>query len=198
MNSELIERDDCQLSSFFLIPFLLTKLRGFGHVGEEPAVILQIDNVHGWLRQESLTTLININHKVTLSRDFRLLGFFVNQFQLSPKPLSIPIGPFWIFSKICGDIRSSRCTTGVADTGGKWKNLQSVDTGGKFATGIVDTVAKLVAKFAAGVVDAGGNFATGVVVTVKHLDLWISPRIFEKFETVLMGYSGDEGKLLSY
>ena len=60
-SSELIERDDCQLSSFSWIPFLLTKLRGFGHVGEEPAVILQIDNVHGWLGQESLTTLININ-----------------------------------------------------------------------------------------------------------------------------------------
>jgi hypothetical protein len=26
------------------------------------------------------------------------------------------------FSKIRGDIRSSRCTTGVVDTGGEWKN----------------------------------------------------------------------------
>ena len=26
-----------------------------------------------------------------------------------------------IFSKIRGDIGSSRCTTGVVDTGGKWK-----------------------------------------------------------------------------
>jgi hypothetical protein len=26
------------------------------------------------------------------------------------------------FSKICGDIRSSRCTPGVVDTDGKWKN----------------------------------------------------------------------------
>jgi hypothetical protein len=48
---------------------------------------------------------------------------------------------------------------------------------------------KLVAKFAAGVVDTGGNFAAGVVDTggnlppltpVVHLDLRISPRIFEK------------------
>ena len=33
----------------------------------------------------------------------------------------IPLGPFQIFSKIRGDIRSSRFATGVLDTGGKWK-----------------------------------------------------------------------------
>ncbi len=57
--------------------------------------------------------------KGTVSRDFLLLVFFMNQFP--PKPLIIPIGPFRIFSKIHGDIRSSRCTTGVLDTSGKWK-----------------------------------------------------------------------------
>ncbi len=41
------------------------------------------------------------------------------------------------------------------------------------------------AKFAAGVVDTGGKFAAGVVDTAGnlppvHLDLRISPRIFEK------------------
>jgi hypothetical protein len=46
-----------------------------------------------------------------------------------------------------------------------------LDTGGKFAAGVVDlppvstTLAKLVAKFAAGVADTGGKFATGVVDT---------------------------------
>jgi hypothetical protein len=40
---------------------------------------------------------------------------------VSPKPRSIPLGPFRIFSKIPGDIRSSRCTNCVVDTGGKWK-----------------------------------------------------------------------------
>jgi hypothetical protein len=40
-------------------------------------------------------------------------------YQFYPKPLSIPLGPFQIFSKIRGDIRSSRCITGViVDTGG--------------------------------------------------------------------------------
>ncbi len=38
---------------------------------------------------------------------------------VSPKPLSLPLWSFRIFSKIRRDIRSSRCTTGVVDTGGK-------------------------------------------------------------------------------
>jgi hypothetical protein len=41
------------------------------------------------------------------------------------RPLIIPLGVFQIFSKIRGDIRgdirSSRSTTGVNDTDGKWK-----------------------------------------------------------------------------
>ena len=46
-------------------------------------------------------------------------GFFHQS--VSPQPQSIPLGPFRIFSKIRGDIRSSRLTTGVVDTGGKWE-----------------------------------------------------------------------------
>jgi hypothetical protein len=38
---------------------------------------------------------------------------------VSPQPQSIPLGPLQIFSKIRGDIRKSRCTTGINDTGGK-------------------------------------------------------------------------------
>ncbi len=58
--------------------------------------------------------------KGTVSRDFRLLVFFMNQFPPSPWA-SIPLGLFQNFSKILGDIRCSRCTTGVVDTGGKWR-----------------------------------------------------------------------------
>jgi hypothetical protein len=44
---------------------------------------------------------------------------------VSPKSLIIPLWPYQTFSKIHGDIRSSRCTNGVVDSGGKWKkNLQ--------------------------------------------------------------------------
>ncbi len=68
------------------------------------------------------------------------------------------------------------------------------------------TLVKLVAKFAAGSIDTGGNFATGVfdtgnlppvsLIPVVHLDLRISPRLFKKFKTVLMGYSGAGEKLI--
>jgi hypothetical protein len=44
-------------------------------------------------------------------------GFFYES--VSPQPQSIPFGPFQIFTKIRGDICSSRLTTGVIDTGGK-------------------------------------------------------------------------------
>ncbi len=40
---------------------------------------------------------------------------------VSLKPLSIPSGPFQIFSKICGDVCGSSCTTDVVDTSRKWK-----------------------------------------------------------------------------
>ena len=68
-----------------------------------------------------------------------------------------------------------------------------VDTGGKFATGVVDTGG----NFAAGVVDTGGKFAIGVVDTGgAPLLANISANFRKKFETVLMGYSGAGGKLI--
>jgi hypothetical protein len=76
------------------------------------------------------------------------------------------IGSFRIFSKIRGDIRKSRCITGVNDTGGKLPPVSTtpvanfatislcvVDTSGKFATGVNDTVG----KFAAGINDTDGK-----------------------------------------
>jgi hypothetical protein len=50
---------------------------------------------------------------------FLTSGFFHES--VSPKHLSIPLGQFQIFPKIRGDIRSSRCTTGVVDTNSKCK-----------------------------------------------------------------------------
>jgi hypothetical protein len=50
------------------------------------------------------------------------------------------------------------------------------DTGGKFAAGVVDTGG----KFAAGGVDTGGNLPPVSLTPVVHLDLRISPRVFEK------------------
>ncbi len=68
-----------------------------------------------------LTTLQNLKGQCHEIFDF---WFFFHE-SVSPKPQGIPLRPFWIFSKLHGDIRSSRCTTSVADPGGKWKNLQS-------------------------------------------------------------------------
>ncbi len=56
-------------------------------------------------------------------------GFFHES--VSPKPLSKPLGPFRIFSKIPGDIPRSGLTTGINDTGGKFATSIN-DTGGKF------------------------------------------------------------------
>jgi hypothetical protein len=52
---------------------------------------------------------------------------------VSPFPQCIPLGPFQIFSKILGEFRKSRCTTGINDTGGKFATSFAcvVDTGGK-------------------------------------------------------------------
>ncbi len=56
---------------------------------------------------------------------------------VSTQPQSIPLGPFRFFSKIRRDIRKSRWTTGINDTGGKIPTGIN-DTGGKFATVIND------------------------------------------------------------
>jgi hypothetical protein len=50
-----------------------------------------------------------------------IFDFWFFHESVSPKNLSIPLRPFRIFSKIRGDIRGSRCTTGVNDTGGMEK-----------------------------------------------------------------------------
>jgi hypothetical protein len=62
----------------------------------------------------------------------------------------------------------------------------------KFAAGVVDTSG----KFAAGVVDTGGNFPPVSTTPVVHLDLRVSPRIFEKFEMILMLLSGAWEKVI--
>ncbi len=57
---------------------------------------------------------------------------------VSPRPLSIPLEPFWIFSKIRRDIRELMFITGVNDTGDKLFSGVN-DTGKKFIAGVVDT-----------------------------------------------------------
>ncbi len=56
----------------------------------------------------------------------------------------------------------------------------------KFATSI-NNAAKMVEKFAVGVVDTSGKFALSSLISVVHLDLRISPRIFKKIRKGLYG-----------
>ncbi len=56
-----------------------------------------------------------------VTRFFALSFFYESS---SPKPLKITLGSFQIFSKILGDIRKSRCNTGIKDTGGKFWRLK--------------------------------------------------------------------------
>jgi hypothetical protein len=83
---------------------------------------------------------------------------------VSPQPQSIPFRPFQIFSKIHGDIRESRCTTGINDIGGKLTTGVN-DIGGKIAAGINDTGG----KFATGISDNGGKFSLVLLITVANL-----------------------------
>ena len=65
----------------------------------------------------------------SLTRDVRLQVFFINQ--CPHKPPSIPLEPFWIFSKIREDIRELLFITSVNDTGNKLFSGVN-DTGEKF------------------------------------------------------------------
>ncbi len=98
-------------------------------------------------------------------------GFFHES--VSPKPLSIPLGPFQIFSKIRGEIRSSRFAAGI------------VDTGGKFATGVNNT-REIGCK-----ISRQCRWYRRCILTFQYLR-----EFSKKFEIVLMEYSGAGGKLI--
>ncbi len=55
------------------------------------------------IQEEETTKNMLALFKGSLTRDFRLQVFFINQ--CPSGPCSIPLGPFQIFSKIRGDIR---------------------------------------------------------------------------------------------
>jgi hypothetical protein len=132
--------------------------------------------------------------KGTVSRDFLLLVFFMDQ--LPPSPRVFHLDRFEFFRKFA-EIFVSQCAPPVSTT--PVANLppvsttpaaklpavsttpvanfspifaSAVDTGGKFATGVNDTGGKFAtgvndagANFATGINDTGGKFATGVVDT---------------------------------
>ncbi len=68
-----------------------------------------------------MNVILNARKRSLKGQCHKIFNFWFFSWISSPKLLSIPLGPFQIFSKIRGDIHISRCTTGVVDTGGKWK-----------------------------------------------------------------------------
>jgi hypothetical protein len=79
-----------------------------------------------------------IRFKGSLTRDFRLQVFFMNQ---CPSGWGIPLEPF--FSKICRDIRKLMFITGVLDTGDKLFSGVKV-TGEKVIASVLDTGEKFI------------------------------------------------------
>jgi hypothetical protein len=77
----------------------------------------------------------------------------------------MPLGPFQICLKICRNIHSSRCTTGVvADTRGKFTvPLVSLIYQWQIATGVIDTGGKFDTS---GKFDTGSNFAASIFDSV--------------------------------
>ncbi len=99
--------------------------------------------------------LNNRSFKGTVSRDFLLLVFFMNQFSHSPRVFHLD--RFEFFRKFA-DIFASQGAPSVSTTLTPVANFSTifasvVDTGGTFATGVNDTGG----KFATGVNDAGGK-----------------------------------------
>jgi hypothetical protein len=91
--------------------------------------------------------------KGTVSRDFLLLVFFMNQFPPSPRVFHLDRFEFFRnFAEIFASQGAPPVsTTPVANFSSIFASV--LDTGGKFATGVNDTGG----KFATGVNDAGGK-----------------------------------------
>jgi hypothetical protein len=94
-----------------------------------------------------------------------------------PQPQSIPFRPFQIFSTIRGDIRESRCTTGISDTCHRFQQHRW-QIFPPFSLALLIPVANLppvstipavnFSTIFASIVDTGGKFATGVLLMSKE------------------------------
>ncbi len=107
-------------------------------------------------------------------------------------------GHFKFFLKIRGDIRGSRCTTGVDDTGGKWTNIFNQKVFNHFVLTPLDSRVNIYINFCLQVhfkvsaawycyhylppvtITPVANLPPVSLTPVVHLDLRISPRLFVK------------------
>jgi hypothetical protein len=100
---------DPYTAAYFVFVTLTTI--GFGDVTPEQSFKGKLDPSLSFIRLVKPRDLKGQCHEIFCFR-------FLHE-SPSPKPLIITVGSFRIVSKIRGDIRKSRCTTGVNDTGGK-------------------------------------------------------------------------------
>ncbi len=151
--------------------------------------------------EQSLLFLRELPFKRDSVTRFSTSGFFHES--VSPKHLSILLRPFRIFSKIRGDIRGSRCTTGVNDTGGKWKKSSSrkvlIILFGHLWVVELTYILIFAFKF------TWRCLQPDIVFIICHRCQWhrwctltceYLREFSKKFEMVLMGYSGAGGKLI--
>ena len=137
------------------------------------------------------------NLKGTVSQYFQLLVFFMNQF-----PPSI-----WVYhysnSKIGGNIRGSRCTTGVNDTSGKWKKTSSRKILIIWFEHL--WVVELTYIYIFAFKFTWRCLQPDIVLIICHRCRWhrwctmtceYLREFSKKFETILIGYSGAGGKLI--
>ncbi len=145
--------------------------------------------------------------KGTVSRDFLLQVFLMNH--LPPSPW---IGSFRIFSKIRGDIRKSRCTTGVNDTNGKLSAVSTTPTANlppvslpphwwqimETISGCRNLKVNLKAKIYIYVSSTTQRWPNKIIkiFLIEDFSISISPRIFEKNPNGLNGILWGWGKLI--
>ncbi len=93
------------------------------------------------------------------------------------KPLKIILGSFQIFSKILGDIRKSRCTTGINNIGGNFAN----GTAGPVANLLPEAKIPM-ANLPPGVNDTGGILPP--VSTTPGVSLPLVSLHWDQYQTV--------------
>jgi hypothetical protein len=101
-----------------------------------------------------------------------------------------------MFSKIRGDIRSSRCTTGVVDTGGKWKKSSIIKVLIILFGHLWEVELTYRYIFAFQIHFKVSAQQPDIVPIICYRCCEYPRKFSNKFETVLMGYSGVGGKLI--
>ncbi len=142
----------------------------------------------------------NPAEKGTVSRDFRLLVFSWIRFPQAPE---FTIRAVSNFLKICGNMRSSRCTTGVVDTGSQWKKSSII----KVLIILLGHLweVELTYRYIFAFMFTLRYQQPDIVLIICHRCCWYRwctltceylRKFSKKFETIPMGYFGAGGTLI--